>query len=367
MRTVSTARSLGRARGPGRGPEVSVVVCTYKRADKLGACLDALQRQSMGDRVEVIVVDDGPDDATARVADRYDVRLIRHPHNRGLAAARNTGIEAAKAPIVAFTDDDCVPHDSWLEALLEPYDGVDVVAVGGDVEALQRTKLVHRYLADANRLAPLEIELSVSTSLLYRAKLYLKRNWLGDHTLPGTRAVYSLVGANMSFRRDALVEVGMFDPRIDFGGEDEDICRRLRERYALGRFVFTSRAVIAHDFDGELRDTLRRSYRYGVGSARGYLKNPEQRPTLFPIPAVVAALLVVGTRRRWAFAAASFLPFLVFSRWPIAAVRRRRVELLAFPLVQLLEESAHDVGFTKGWIRLRGEYRGRRARKAAHS
>ena len=181
-----------------------MVVCTYRRAGKLAACLDALARQTIRDRVEVIVVDDGPDDATAEVAGRYDVRLIRHPQNRGLAAARNTGIEAATAPVVAFTDDDCVPADDWLEALLEGYGGSDAVAVGGRVEALQQETIVHRYLAETNRLAPLEIELSVSSSLAYRAKLYLRRNRRGNGTLPGIRAVYSLVGANMSFRRDAL-------------------------------------------------------------------------------------------------------------------------------------------------------------------
>ena len=78
---------------------------------------------------------------TAAVAPRHDVRLVRHPRNRGLAAARNTGIAAATAPVVAFTDDDCVPADDWLEALLEPYDSADVVAVGGGVEALRRETL----------------------------------------------------------------------------------------------------------------------------------------------------------------------------------------------------------------------------------
>jgi glycosyltransferase involved in cell wall biosynthesis len=340
-------------------PAISVVVCTYRRAEKLPACLDALARQTIRDRAEVIVVDDGPDDATAAVAARYDVRLVRHPHNRGLAAARNTGIAAATAPVVAFTDDDCIPADDWLEALLEPYGDGEVVAVGGGVEALRRTTLVHRYLADTNRLAPLEIELGVSTSLPYRAMLYLRRNRRGNGTLPGVRAVYSLVGANMSFRRDALVEVGMFDDRISFGGEDEDICRRLREHFRQEHFVFTSRAVIEHDFDGELRDTLRRSYQYGAGSARGYLKNADQGPTLFPIPVAVAGLALLGLRRPWALLAAAGIPFLVFSHWPVEAVRRRRPELLAFPAVQLLEETAHDLGFAKSFFRLRRAYRDR--------
>ncbi len=260
---------------------------------------------------------------------------------------------------MAFTDDDCIPAERWLEELLGPYAGTGVVGVGGRVEALRHETLVHRYLAETNRLAPLEIELSVSSSLLYRAKLYLRRNRRDDSTLPGIRPVYSLVGANMSFRRDALVEIGMFDARIGFGGEDEDICRRLRERASPERFVFTSRAVIAHDFDGELRDTVRRSYQYGAGSARGYLKNEDQGPTVFPIPVLVAGLALLGTRRCWALAAAVAVPLLVFSRWPLEAARRRRPELLAFPAVQLCEEMAHDLGFAKSWIRLRREYRRR--------
>jgi glycosyltransferase involved in cell wall biosynthesis len=348
-------------------PEISVVVCTYRRAEKLTACLDALARQTIRDRVEVIVVDDGPDDATMAVAARYDVRLIRHAENRGLAAARNTGIEAATAPVVAFTDDDCVPADNWLEALLDPYRSADVIGVGGGVEALQHETIVHRYLAETNRLAPLEIELGVSSSLAYRTRLYLRRNRHGGGTLPGTRAVYSLVGANMSFRRDALVAIGMFDGRITFGGEDEDVCRRLRDHFRSERFVFTARAVIAHDFDGDLRDTLRRSFQYGAGSARGYLKNADQGPTLFPVPVLVAGLLVLGVlgaRRRWTIAAAAMVPFVVFSRWPVEALRHRRLEVLAFPVVQLLEEAAHDAGFAKGWARLRREYRRHRDERA---
>jgi GT2 family glycosyltransferase len=348
-------------------PAISVVVCTYRRAEKLPACLDALARQTIRDRVEVIVVDDGPDDATAAVAARYDVRLVRHPENRGLAAARNTGIEAATAPIVAFTDDDCVPKDDWLEALLEAYDGSDAVAVGGVVDALRHDTLVHRYLDETNRLAPLEIELGVSSSLWYRAQLYLRRNWRGSGTRPGTRAVYSLVGANMSFRRDALVEVGMFDPRITFGGEDEDVCRRLRARFDAGRFLFTSSAVIAHDFDGELRDTLRRSYQYGAGSARGYLKNSDQGPTVFPVPVLVVLLVALGLHRRGFITAAAAVPFVVFAQWPVEAIYRRKPELLAFPVVQLLEEAAHDLGFAKSWIRLRRQYGSRRDRTAPGS
>jgi glycosyltransferase involved in cell wall biosynthesis len=334
-------------------PEISVVVCTYRRAAKLSACLDALARQTIRRRAEVIVVDDGPDDATAAVAGRYEVQLLQHTHNRGPAAARNTGICAASAPVVAFTDDDCVPANGWMEALLKPYEHPGVVAVGGLIEALRTETIVHRYLAESNRLAPLELELGQSSSLFHRARHYIKRNFQGTQTQLGTRPVFSLVGANSSFRRDALFDVGLFDDDFDFaGGEDEDLCRRLRALFPSDEIVFTSCAVVAHDYDGELRDTLRRSYQYGRASARGCLTHDDQSPTLFPAPALVASLLALGSRRPWALAAAAAVPFVVSPVWSIEAIRRRRPDLLAFPAVQLLEEAANDLGFVRDWLRL---------------
>ena len=359
MTLTSTGRTDSLAEAPavdrpGRGvPEISVVVCTYRRAEKLPACLEALARQTIRERAEVIVVDDGPDDATADVAGRYDVQLLQHTHNRGPAAARNTGIHAASAPVVAFTDDDCVPASGWMEALLEPYARPGVVAVGGLIEALRTETIVHRYLAESNRLAPLELELGQSTSLLHHACQYIKRNLRRTQTEPGTRPVFSLVGANSSFRRDALFDVGLFDDDIDFaGGEDEDLCRRVRERFPGDELVFTSHAVVAHDYCGELRDTLRRSYQYGRASARGCLTHESQSPTLFPAPALVATLLALGSRRPWALAAAVAVPFVVSPGWSIEAIRRRRPDLLAFPAVQLLEEAANDLGFVRDWVKL---------------
>ena len=315
------------------------------------------------------MVDDGPDDRTASVAGRHAVRLIRHERNRGLAAARNTGITAATAPVIAFTDDDCVPAEDWLEALLVPYSNPEVVAVGGRVDALQHTTLLHRYLAHTDRLAPLENELGVSNSVAYRFLLYLRRNRRGNDTLPSVRSVFSIVGANMSFRTSRSRAIGMFDGRITFGGEDEDICRRLREHFVGRPLVFTADAAIAHDYEGELRDTMRRSFQYGGGSARAYLKNDGQHPTLFPVPVLVAGLALFGLRRRSALLAAAAVPYLVFSHWPIEAARSRQPELLAYPGVQFLEEVSHDVGFARSWWRLRREYSssGRRSADTASS
>jgi GT2 family glycosyltransferase len=88
-------------------PEVSVVVPTFNRAHLLGASLGSLLGQQ-GVALEVVVVDDGStDDTAARVAALGDarIRFLAQPHG-GIAAARNAGIAAARAPYVAFHDSD---------------------------------------------------------------------------------------------------------------------------------------------------------------------------------------------------------------------------------------------------------------------
>jgi GT2 family glycosyltransferase len=107
-------------------PEVSVVVATYDRAPLLEALLDGLRAQSLDrGRFEVVIVDDGSTDETASVLEgevergELDLRVITRERNGGLAVARQQGWRAARAPLLAFTDDDCVPDPGWLSAGLE--------------------------------------------------------------------------------------------------------------------------------------------------------------------------------------------------------------------------------------------------------
>ena len=97
-------------------PDVSVIIPAMNAAGTLPDCLLALRAQTMPrERFEVIVVDDGSTDSTAAVAEKYRTRVIRL-RNSGPAVARNRGVEAAKGNILVFTDADCAPEPSFLEA-----------------------------------------------------------------------------------------------------------------------------------------------------------------------------------------------------------------------------------------------------------
>lgn len=98
------------------GAPVSVVIPFYRGQETVGRALDSLARQSVPPR-EVVVVDDGSDPPYRPEGEGlpFPVRVVRHGENRGIPAARNTGIEAADQPWVAFLDQD----DEWLPGKLE--------------------------------------------------------------------------------------------------------------------------------------------------------------------------------------------------------------------------------------------------------
>lgn len=113
---------------------VSVIVPAYNAGKYLGECLDSILSQSYRE-TEIIVVDDGSTDNTAAVADGYAVadsrlRIIRTP-NRGVSAARNTGIETATGEWIMFADSDDALLPGAIEALVGTAVAENVEIVSG--------------------------------------------------------------------------------------------------------------------------------------------------------------------------------------------------------------------------------------------
>jgi glycosyltransferase involved in cell wall biosynthesis len=110
-------------------PAVSVIIPARDAAPTLARTLEALERQTVGVPFEVIVVDDGSQDATADIVARHDhfVSLVRNTDAEGPGAARNRGVAQACAPVLAFTDADCFPTAQWVRRGLEALESADLV------------------------------------------------------------------------------------------------------------------------------------------------------------------------------------------------------------------------------------------------
>ena len=237
----------------------SIVIPTYNRKDLLRRCLAAATNQDYPD-YEVIVVDDGSTDGTGEMVQREfpQVRYIRQEPNRGPAAARNRGIEAATGEIIAFTDDDCEPPLDWLSELAAGFERyLEAGAVGGIQEA---PKAVQQH------------------NLLARYEQFLTRRvyGVGEHPVVGRPAPGGT--NNLAVRRDLLQRLGGFDETFPVAaGEDADLLHRLAD---LGYVTVCLPLKVTHHQAYTWPAFLRQQVRRGVGAAYFHRKRGEQAPLL---------------------------------------------------------------------------------------
>jgi glycosyltransferase involved in cell wall biosynthesis len=109
-------------------PAVSVVISTFQRSQFLPDVLAAIEMQTLPPgSFEVTVVDDGSGDGTwtslVELAHRTPIAMqaLRLARNAGAGTGRDVGVAESRAPVVVFTDDDCVPTPTWLSALTRPF------------------------------------------------------------------------------------------------------------------------------------------------------------------------------------------------------------------------------------------------------
>jgi glycosyltransferase involved in cell wall biosynthesis len=263
---------------------ISVVIPTFRRPLLLTRCLEGLAAQRLDPRhFEVVVADDARDDETRRVVERAATagsvcfRYVAVTGTHGPAAARNVGWKAARADVVAFTDDDCVPEPGWLAAGLS--------AFGPDITGVQGRLIVPR--------PPVPTDHERNTGRLEEGEF---------------------ITANCFYRRAALAAVGGFDERFpEAWREDSDLFFTLLEQG--GRFGRAPDAVVVHPVRPAGWGSSVRDQRKSMFNALLYKKHPalyreriQRRPPL-PSYASLAALLAgaagaVAGRRRWVAAAA---------------------------------------------------------------
>ncbi len=216
---------------------ISVIVPVKNGEDTLGVCLQALLNQSglaYGSDYEVIVVDDGSTDETARLAETFGVSVHRQV-NAGPASARNTGAMLAKGRYLAFTDADCTPAPDWLYELVKPFEDPSVVGVKGVYRTWQ-VELVSRFVQQEyawkyRRMARQEtIDFIDTYSAAYRKTEFLANG-----------------GFNTVFPKPSV--------------EDQEFSFRLARKGC--QLVFTSKAIVYHRHDRNIEEYFRR--KWGIG------------------------------------------------------------------------------------------------------
>ena len=222
---------------------VSVVIPTFNRSGPLLRLLNALEPHA--EALEVIVVDDGSTDDTAAMLSSHPwVRSVRQD-NLGPAAARNRGWQMATASIVAFTDDDCIPHDGWPFGLVAAFDDPSVGGVGGTIRP-QADSWLGRFVVAERQV---------------------------DHGRELDDTVDYVVTANAAFRRSALDACEGFDERFPrAAGEDVDLSWRMRA--AGWRLVLDLGCAVAHDHRATVGGVMRTYYKHGEARARLRLQHP---------------------------------------------------------------------------------------------
>jgi GT2 family glycosyltransferase len=243
-------------------PLVSVIIATRDRTDSLADCLQAFDAVEYSN-YEIVVVDNAPaTQATADlIASRYAgdprIRYVREPHP-GLGWAHNCGLSHARGEFIAFTDDDVIVDQYWLEELLRGFSlGSHVGCVTGLVVP-QEIETQSQYWFDVHS----------GFNKGFRRRVFdLGPNRPEDRLFPYRSSMFG-TGANMAFRAAALQAVGGLDPVLGPGtaaknGEDLDIYFRIIQ--AGYQLVYLPSAFVRHRHRADYAALRDQFYTYGVG------------------------------------------------------------------------------------------------------
>lgn len=297
-------------------PPVSIVVPAYNAQKTIRECLKALLVLDYPHK-EVLVVNDGSTDETAKIINQFkDVRLI-NLRNGGAARATNVGIMNSKHDVVVSVDSDAILEKDWLNKVIPAFRDEKVAVVGGYPETANKSIW--------GRLMGYEVE-----SRFDRAKKEL------DH-------LYTM---NTAYRKKALLNTGYFNEGMKVG-YDNDMSYRLKK--AGYKLVLLKNAVCRHYWRDDLKSYIKQQYTSAyyrmeliknfkkpsdnISSSKMVLQVPLTLfsllfsyfyPPLLAVPLLLQIPLTARLLIKKRDPVVLLLPFLLFSRnltWIAAAVK----------------------------------------------
>lgn len=214
-------------------PNVSVIIPAYNAQDTIDECLDSiLNVQYPKELLEVLVVDDGSQDATREKVDAHEgVKLVLQKHG-GPAAARNRGFKESTGDIVVFTDSDCIAPREWIKNLVAEMESEDVA--GGSLKPASTDTEAERFEQER------------------RDRLYGNQR----------RYVKALPSCNLAFKKEVLEEVGGFDEEFRYASaEDYELCARVTSKGY--KILYEPSIEVLHKHSHTTSGIFKRAYVHG--------------------------------------------------------------------------------------------------------
>ena len=315
---------------------ISVIIPAQNAAATIGNCLKALRQQTIDPAgYEIIVVDDGSDDNTGRIAQLGGAIVARKEKGGYAAAARNLGLRLAQGQIVCFTDADCQPAGNWLEQITIPLiQDPETVGVKG-IYATRQTSLVARFV---------QVE--------YEDKY--------DQLARQSRIKY-IDFYSAAYRTQVLLNNGGFDEHFP-NSEDREFSFRLASRGY--KMVFQPSAVVYHLHADTLRRYFQKKVQNGYWTAQVVRRFPSHSaddsytPSLMKWQLVLMGLAGLSSPLFLFDGRAILLPILFLALFWLTTLpfirktwAKDRAVALVSPLLLVVRAVALGVGYAWGTFR----------------
>lgn len=189
--------------------KISVIVCAYNEEKYIAKTLESIEQSCGPELLEIVVVNNASTDKTKEIALTYKKVRVVDELSKGLTKARQAGLNAAQAEVLAYLDADTLVNKEWFNALIKEFNNnSELVCLSGPYIYYD----------------------------LPGMKNFFIRTWTNFwiwiwhwfiFKIVTTKQGYVIMGGNFSAKKQALIKAGGFDSRIAFYGEDTDIARRL--------------------------------------------------------------------------------------------------------------------------------------------
>jgi glycosyltransferase involved in cell wall biosynthesis len=222
-------------------PRFSIVIPTYKSGKVLMDCLQSLCEQKIDTQcLEVIVVNDGGNERIPDDIDLFRSQLLLkyfYQEHRGPAAARNLGIEKARAEIILFLDDDSLTTSNWLRSTIKAWDDFpEYDGIGGRTKSRPDDRMICKVNAD----------------------IY---NWYVELYSYDTHCTF-LSTHNAGYKKETLKKVGKFDEFFK-GASGEDRELNIKIFRTGGKLRLDKNIRVFHDRDLSFNAFTRKYYNFG--------------------------------------------------------------------------------------------------------